>query len=119
MLTRYRTQKIVRTTFLILVAFIVVSYGIFVTHDFILGPTISFMEPANGSSFDTPSIKIKGVVKRIQDVNLNGRSITIDDKGNFTETVLLAPGYNVFSFIARDKFGRSKDYRLELVYKVN
>jgi hypothetical protein len=119
MLTRYGTKKIVRRIVFALIILVIIGYAIFASHDFILGPSISLSEPENGASFDTPSIRIKGVVQRIQDISLNGRSITIDDKGNFNEAVILAPGYNVFELIARDKFGRSKDYRLELVYKVN
>lgn len=119
MLTRYGTKKIIRTAIFISIFCVVIGYAIFATHDFILGPSLTITEPINGSSFTVPSINIKGVVKRIQDISLNGRSITIDDKGNFNEMVLLAPGYNVFAFVIRDKFGRSKEHRLEFTYKVN
>jgi hypothetical protein len=119
MLSRYGTKKILRALVFIVIIFVVLGYSLFATHDFILGPTITVTEPTNAASFSNPSIRIKGVVKRIQEITLNGRSITIDDKGNFNEAVLLAPGYNVFMLGAHDKFGRSKDYRLELIYKVN
>lgn len=119
MLTRYGTKKIVRRLIFTFIILLIAGYALFASHDFILGPSLSLSEPTNGASFTTPSIRIKGIVRRIQDISLNGRSITIDDKGNFNEPALLAPGYNVFELVARDKFGRSKDYRLELVYKVN
>lgn len=118
-MTRYGTKKIVRIIYFTVIVVIVLGYGVFASHDFILGPTITISEPANGTSFDHPDIKIKGVVRRIQDITLNSRSITIDEKGNFSETVLLAPGYNIFELRARDRFGRTTDDRLELVYKVN
>lgn len=118
MLTRYGTKKILRASLLTSIALIVIGYAIFAMHDFLLGPSLSLTEPVNGSSFDIPNITLKGVVSRIQDISLNGRSITIDAKGNFNEIVLLAPGYNVLTFVVRDKFGRSKEYRLEYVYKV-
>ena len=122
MLTRYATKKIIRAAVFTFAILILAGYATFAMHDFILGPSLTVIEPANGSTFSDPavkSIKIKGVVKRIQDISLNGRSITIDDKGNFDETVLLAPGYNVFTFVVKDKFGRSREYRLEYTYKVN
>mgnify|MGYP001565590123 CR=1 FL=1 len=119
MITRYGIHKLLKTFTLTLGVIIVLGYGLFATHDFVSGPSIAITEPANGSTFPASSIHIRGVVKRIQDITLNGRSITIDDKGNFNEAVLLAPGYNIFTLIARDKFGRSKDVRLELVYAVN
>ena len=109
----------IKATLFISIVCVVIGYAIFAMHDFILGPSLSILEPVNGSSFTTPDIHIKGIVQRIQEISLNGRSITIDDKGNFNEVVLLAPGYNVFTFAVRDKFGRSKEYRLEYIYKVN
>ena len=119
MFTRYETKKIFRLIMFFSILFIVIGYAIFATHDFILGPSLSITEPANGSSFTYPNIQIKGVAKRIQNISFNGNSITIDDKGNFNEVALLAPGYNIFTFIILDKFGRSKEYRLEYIYKVN
>jgi hypothetical protein len=119
MITRYGIHKLLRIFAYTLGILIVLGYALFATHDFLLGPTIIVSEPLNGSTFHESSVEIKGQVLRIQDITLNGRSITIDDKGNFEEDVLLAPGYNIFYLSARDKFGRSKDYRLELVYEVN
>jgi hypothetical protein len=118
-ITRYGIHRLLKIFVFTLVIAIVVGYTLFATHDFMSGPSISVSEPANGSTFYTPDIHIKGRVFRIQDISLNGRSITIDNQGNFDEVVLLAPGYNIFNLVARDKFGRSKDYRLELVYAVN
>ena len=119
MITRYGIHKLLKITAYTVAILIVLGYGIFATHDFILGPTISLSEPKNGSMFTHPDIRIRGIVQRIQDITLNGRPITIDDKGNFNEAVLLAPGYNIFELVAHDKFGRNKDVRLELVYAVN
>jgi hypothetical protein len=119
MITRYGIHRILKTLTFTAVILIVVGYGLFATHDYIVGPTILVREPANGSTFTASNIHIKGVVSRIQDITLNGRSITIDGKGNFDESVLLSPGYNIFELVAHDKFGRSKDVRLELVYAVN
>lgn len=119
MLTRYGIHKLLKLLAYTIGVVIVVGYGLFATHDFLSGPSLVVYEPTNGSTFYTPDIHIKGRVLRIQDISLNGRSITIDDKGYFNETVILARGYNAFLLVARDKFGRSKDYRLELVYAVN
>ena len=119
MLTRYGTKKILKTIFLIFIACIILGYALFATHDVILGPSIVITGPTNGSNFTVPNTTITGTVYRIKEITLNGRPITIDDKGNFSETVLLAPGYNIFTFTVQDKFGRSKDYRLEYTYAVN
>jgi hypothetical protein len=118
-MTRYGIHKLLRIGTFTLVILIVLGYALFATHDFIIGPTITIYEPQNGSTFTQADVRIKGQVQRIQDIMLNGRSITIDDKGNFNEATLLSPGYNIFELKAHDKFGRSRDVRLELVYAVN
>lgn len=119
MLTRYNIHRLLKIATFFTVALVVVGYALFATHDFILGPTITISEPQNGSTFTQPDTYIHGQVLRIQDITLNGRSITIDDKGNFDEAILLSPGYNIFELVAKDKFGRSRTVRLELVYAVN
>lgn len=88
-------------------------------HDFILGPDIIILSPKNGSTIDSSKTEIIGITKRIKEITINGRPITIDEQGNWKEIDILEPGYNVFEIIAKDKFGRQKQYRLELTYKVN
>ena len=116
---RHKTKRILKIIILSCTIFIVVGYAIFASHDFILGPSLIISEPVNGNTFTSPIIVIKGVAKRIKEIELNGRSITIDEEGNFNENALLSPGYNIFTLTVKDKFERSKEYRLELIYKVN
>ncbi len=118
-MNRHGTLKLLKITVIALGIITVLGYALFATHDFLIGPTISLSDPTNGATFTKPDVRIQGVVNRIKDITLNGRSITIDDKGNFNEAVLLAPGYNIFELIASDKFGRKRQVRLELVYAVN
>ncbi len=118
-LSRNEIKRILRMGMFSLISIIVVGYTLFAFHDFILGPSIMVYEPANGSTFTSPGIIVRGVVKRIQDITFNDRSITIDEQGNFSEAALLAPGYNIFTLAAKDKFGRSEEYRLEFIYEVN
>ncbi|HEY4494628.1 MAG TPA: hypothetical protein VJC02_00825 [Candidatus Paceibacterota bacterium] len=118
-MNRQGIRKILKIFIFGLFLFVIVGYAIFASHDFILGPTISISEPKNGDIFYEPSVTIKGVAKRIRVITLNDREFTIDEEGNFKETVLLSPGYNIFKLFLEDKFGRSREYRLELIYKVN
>ncbi len=119
MLNRNGIKKILKIIIIVIITIIIVGYGLFAMHDFILGPYISISKPINGSSINTPKTEIEGVAKRIKEITINGRPITIDEKGNWKEIDILEPGYNVFQIIAKDKFGRQKEYRLELIYKVN
>lgn len=110
-----KLKWIIRVVAVVLVALIILGYAGFAFRDIFRGPQIIVNEPINGSSFASSSVAIKGVVDRVQSIELNGRLILIDEQGNFNEIVLLSPGYNVETLQAKDKFGRSTEARIELI----
>jgi hypothetical protein len=117
MINRESTRKLLKAGAIALGLTLVVGYTIFATRDYIRGPLIIISEPVNGSTSLVPDVLIKGQALRIKDLTFNGRPLLIDKEGNFSETILLLPGYNAALFVAHDKFGRSAEYRLELVYE--
>lgn len=117
MFNREGTKKLLTGFSILFVVLVVVGYSLFESHSFISGPEIIIIEPAPGSTIATSSIMVKGMALRIQDITLNGRPILIDKEGNFSEVVLLHPGYNASLFSAKDKFDRTTEYKLELVYQ--
>ncbi len=118
-INRNGIKKIIKTSILSIVILIIVGYGVFATHDYLFGPKIIILKPENGSTFYSPKIEISGIAKRIKEISINNRPITIDENGNWNESGLLSHGYNIFSIKAQDKFGREKEYRLEFIYKVD
>ena len=117
MINREGTKKILRTLILASIVCIVTGYAYFASRDYILGPRIVISEPINGSTHSTSTVLIRCQALRIQDITLNNRPILIDEQGNFSETLLLFPGYNVSLISAQDKFDRTIEYKLELVYQ--
>jgi len=116
MLTRAATQKLVTSVVVLAVA---LALGLFIYRTYrayLSGPSITISEPANYAAFSTSTVTIAGTAARVQDIALNGRQISIDDKGEFSETVLLFPGYNIETLAAHDRFGHAVEQRLELVY---
>jgi hypothetical protein len=116
-MNREGVKKILKVLTISLIVAIVVGYSYFASRDFILGPELIITEPVNGSTLSTSTVILKGQALRIQDITLNNRPILIDEQGNFTETILLFPGYNVSLISAQDKFDRTIEYKLELVYQ--
>ncbi|HEY9583490.1 MAG TPA: hypothetical protein VJI66_00820 [Candidatus Paceibacterota bacterium] len=110
-------KKTLQISLSVLAVGFIVGYAYFAFRGYIHGPEIIIYEPINGSIISTSTIVIKGQALRVQEIVLSGRPIFIDEKGNFTETLLLFPGYNVSLIKATDKFGRIIEYKLELVYK--
>ena len=118
-INRSGIKRVIKIIALVIVLIIIIGYGIFASHDFLLGPEIIIVKPENGSTFYESKVEIVGIAKRIKSIEINGKPITIDEEGNWNEFNILSPGYNIFSIKAQDKFNREKEYRLELIYKVN
>ncbi|MEK7184751.1 MAG: hypothetical protein AAB683_01275 [Patescibacteria group bacterium] len=116
-MNRYEIKKILGIAVFIIISASIFGYIYFAFRDYINGPYISITKPINGSSIGTSTVLISGQAKRIRDITLNGKPILIDKQGNFAEILLLSPGYNVSMLNAVDKFNRTIEYKLELVYK--
>jgi len=114
-MTVLKTKTTLRYSLIAFIALIIIGYSYLKLKDYISGPDITLVWPPNGASLATPLVTIKGKAERITQIYLNGRKIFTDEKGNFSEPVLMAKGYNVFEVKAEDKFGRKAIEKLEVV----
>lgn len=64
-------------------------------------------------------VEIKGNAKNATYLTLNGREIYIDKDGSFTEPVALLPGLSILTINAEDKFGKTSEKKIELMYQEN
>ena len=80
------------------------------------GPSIEITLPKNGENVTSSLVTILGTVRNISFLTLNGRQIYADDQGGIREQVLLVEGYNVFILKGTDRFGRSVEQELQLIY---
>jgi len=60
----------------------------------------------NGKIYTEGTLQIGGNAKRAKHVLVNGREINIDKTGEFTDFLVLLPGYNIITISAEDKFGK-------------
>jgi hypothetical protein len=114
--TRSTLLRIIKTGSAILVICIIVAYALWRSFTYVQGPSISITEPQNGDTITASTTIIRGIVERANSITLNGKSISIDEQGNFIETIIIFPGVNVISFEARDQFERSVETKVR-VYK--
>lgn len=103
----------------VILAFIVIMYSIFNFRVFIAGPQIEIISPVNGSGQDKNIAEITGIAKNINHIELNAKPIYVNEEGQFNEKLLLQPGYNVITLIAKDKFNREITEKLEINYSGN
>lgn len=106
-----------KASLIIIITVLIVGYGLFRLKDLIAGPTIILEKPQTGDVLTQPLLEIKGQAKRISLLHLNGRRIFTDKNGYFKEALLLAEGYNIITLEARDKFNRTTEKVLRLVYQ--
>lgn len=110
-----KSRKILATIFSILIVCIVLGYSYFALGDYIRGPQIELSSPENGFSTTTQKINIIGKTIHTNVLFINDASTTLDLKGNFSESLLLSPGYNIIKVKAEDRYHRFAEKDLEIV----
>lgn len=76
--------------------------------DMVFGTPFTVKAAADGSTVDSTFIPITGTTKHAQQISINGRIIGVDRQGNFSDGVILSPGYNIVEVAETDRFGKRK-----------
>jgi len=122
-------KKIAKIALISLFFLFIIIYAFFRSKDLIFGvkiknvnlavlevPEALLMENSISKASGTNILKITGNAKNAINLTLNGREISVDQKGNFDETIALLSGYNVINIKARDKFGDSDEKNYKIMY---
>ena len=109
--------SILRISSLSLLALVIVGYSLFQADKILSGPVITVTTPQNDATYNSTLIEIDGRAKNIAYIDMDDRQMFTDKDGNFSEKLLLSPGYNVVKLDAWDKFGAKTEQKLELVLK--
>ncbi len=117
MTERNKTKKNLKIFTICFLFVFLFGYTFYEIQRVIFGPSIEVIYPATGTSVSDSLLEISGVAKNIKDITLNGRSIFMDEEGNFKEKILLSYGYNALELKASDKFGSNTEKVVEVVYK--
>ena len=91
---------------------LIVSYALWRSFNYARGPAIVLSEPTNFQTITSTTTHVIGQVARANTITLNGRPVTIDERGNFDETILVFPGTNFLTLEARDQFERIIDTKV-------
>ena len=122
-------KKILKITLLSIFFLFIIIFVFFNSRNLIFGVKIKNVNIGNpeallvensiskASGKATSSIqKITGQAKNGVKISLDGRDISVDQQGNFDETIALSLGYNVVEIIAQDKFGNVDKKNYQLIY---
>lgn len=114
-LTRTVTVRLLRTASIILLIAVIIAYAIWRSLNYAKGPRIEIFQPHDGASTASSTVTIVGRADRVINLLLNGRAVSVDQQGNFSETIIIFPGENMINLTAKDQFGRSTEKELTLV----
>src|SRR3989338_419467 len=109
----YSESRFTRIVLIIFFLF-VLGYAYFEGRGFLYGPTISVENRV--LEVDKPFITIEGTAHRIATLSMNGETIPVTENGAFSEPYLIAPGYNRIVLTASDRYNKSTERVIEVVY---
>ena len=109
-------KKILKIVLVSVLFVFILIFGFFNSRDLLFGVKIKNVNIVDGMKVTNNIVKITGVAKHAVKLSLNGREISVDQQGNFNETIALALGYNVVSIRAQDKFGHVDEKNYQLIY---
>jgi hypothetical protein len=94
-----------------------ILYGFYRSKDLIFGVKIRDVNLTDGATYTESRKNIVGVAKNAVKLTLNGRDISIDQKGNWNEDIVFLLGYNVINIRAEDKFGHIDEKNYKIIFK--
>jgi len=110
---RDTTKKHIKTSFIIGLFLIIGFFSYFKTKDLFIGVNLK-VNGINDGNVTNSLVEISGKAKNATYLGINDRSIFIEPNGNYSESLLLLPGYNIITIKAQDKFNNQS----EKVYKL-
>lgn len=115
MTERARTRHTLRSVLLGLLLLFIACYSLFEFRQVLASPQITIISPRTTKIANATTTRILGETKNVSSITLNERTIYVDRNGNFSEEIVLASGYNILSFEARDRFGKKITKKVELI----
>ena len=104
-----------QTIAFLLVVLFIGGYALFRSWNLIAGPELEITSPIAGAVHTDPLVNISGEAKRVSKLFMNGAQIFTNTEGEFNETLLLLPGYNIIVLEAEDRFGRRVINKISLI----
>ena len=108
-------KKILKWVLLTLFFLFIIFYAFWRSKDLVFGVKIKNVNVVDGARVENSVVNMTGNAQNAVNLTLNGREISIDQAGNFNETIALLSGYNVINLKAQDKFGNKDEKNYQLI----
>lgn len=100
------TRELVKIGVVVCVIIVIAIYSYSRVRNLVGGPVIEMISPTEGVLVKDSLLEVVGITKNISKITLNGRPITIDQQGKFSEQIVIPVGYNIISVEGTDRFGK-------------
>lgn len=114
-LTRTTTLRLLKIAIIAVVAIIIIAYAIARSLNYARGPKIDITTPTNGQVITSSTTDIVGSIERAKNLTINGSATSIDEQGNFKQTIVVFPGINRLTLRATDQFDRNTETDIVIV----
>lgn len=104
-----------RHQLLVVLGVIFVFYCLFQARFIILGPQVWIETPIDGAVVSDPVVVLSGTAKNAAWISLNDRQIFTNEKGAWSEKLILAQGLSIMTVRVRDRFGREAEKSVRVV----
>jgi hypothetical protein len=112
---RFTLGFVLKTVSILLLSSFIIGYVLFQARSFLNGPVIT-LEGADTVVHTERTITLHGTAYNIVKLTLNGREITTDKDGLFSEQLVLEKGYSITTLEAYDRFGRRTTISREYIF---
>ena len=72
---------------------------------------------SNNETVTDPIINLSGTAYHAIAITVNGRTVSVEENGNWNDTIALQNGYNIIDISAKDKFNRITSKIFTINYK--
>lgn len=86
--------------------------------DLMLGTPLEVVAAEDGATLESTFLPLSGVARQARELLINGRTVAIDRAGNFTDAIILSPGYNIVEVALKDRFGNTETRTYHWVVEV-
>ena len=114
---RDKLKNNLRKALFAIIFIIVLGYTFYEARFIISGPELTIFTPQNNATVTDSLLEIKGHVKNLSSLTINGRQIMITTDGLFADKLLLLDGYNTIEVKVRNKFGQENTKILGIVLR--
>ena len=108
-------RKILEISLVLLLVTITLCYGIYKAYPLLAGPSLTILSPKDGDYVASTTFLVSGHAKRVKEISIQGRSIAIDEQGNFKEILVSSYPHTVIVMNASDFYGKTVTKTIQVI----